>query len=67
MKGSLGRIRGYVAEQIDRNERLLATARNSYQRTGHESWGGRMAELQGIVNELKLVLGKIEREIEYSF
>lgn len=67
MKGPLGRIRGYVTERIDRNEKLLATARESYQRTGHESWGGRMAELQGIVNELRLVLNKIEREIEYSF
>lgn len=60
-------IRNYIVGRIDRNERLLKQARESYQRTKHESWGARVAELSGIVNELKLVLDKVDRQIEYNF
>lgn len=60
-------LRNYVVGRIDRNENLLKKARESYQRTKHESWAARVGELAGIVNELKLVLAKIDREIEFNF
>lgn len=59
-------IRNFVADKINRYEHLLKKARESYQRTKHESWGARMAELQSVVNELKLVLNKINHEIEFN-
>lgn len=60
-------LRNYVVGRIDRHERLLKQAQESYKRTKHESWAGRVGELAGIVNELKLVLNKIDRQIEYNF
>lgn len=60
-------LRNYVVGRIDRHERLLKTAKEQYQRTKHESWGARVAELQGIINELRLVLSKVDREIEFNF
>lgn len=60
-------IRNYVVGRIDRNERMLAKAREQYQRTKDQSWGARMGELQNIVDELRLVLSKIDREIEFNF
>lgn len=60
-------LRNYVVGRIDRHENLLRKAREQYQRTKDESWGARVAELAGIVNELKLILNKIDRQIEFNF
>ncbi len=60
-------LRNYVVGRIDRFERKLQKARESYQRTQDASWGARVAELQSVINELKLVLNKINSAIEFNF
>lgn len=60
-------LRNYVVGRIDRFEHKLQKARENYQRSQDVSWAARAGELQLIVNELKLVLDKINSEIEFNF
>lgn len=60
-------LKNFLAGRIDRNQRLLENARKSYEKTKDSSWEARVAELAGRQDELRVILAKVERIIEFNF
>jgi hypothetical protein len=60
-------LAAYVQGRIDRVEKQLESARESFRKTKHESWGGRVAELAGRLEELQAVQCKIQSIEAFNF
>jgi hypothetical protein len=57
----------YIQGRIDRVEAQLENAKESFRVTKHESWGGRVAELAGRLEELQAVMCKIKSIEAFNF